>query len=110
MASATGLDEPVSEAVEKAATRGLGAARMTDSASHPDPVVALVVCLLAPLAMADDAIVAAQRTPPREQMQRKGSLLWESALSCVSAVILANVLSEGLAASNAKQYSFVVRN
>jgi hypothetical protein len=48
------------------------AARMTDSASDPDPVVALVVCLLAPLAMADDGIVSAQRTPPREQLQREG--------------------------------------
>src|ERR1019366_103027 len=47
------------------------AARMTDSASHPDPVVAWVVCLLAPLAMADDGLVATQRTPPREQLQRK---------------------------------------
>src|ERR1039458_8816064 len=46
-------------------------ARMTDSASHPDPVVAWVVCLLAPLAMADDGLVATQRTPPREQLQRK---------------------------------------
>jgi hypothetical protein len=34
--------------------------------------VALVVCLLAPLAMADDGIVAAQRTPPRKQLQREG--------------------------------------
>ena len=42
---------------------------MTDPASYPDPVVALIVCLLAPLAMADDGIVAAQRTPPREQLQ-----------------------------------------
>src|SRR5260370_20659258 len=41
------------------------AARMTDSAPHPDPVVARVVCLLAPLAMADDGLVATQRTPPR---------------------------------------------
>ena len=47
------------------------AARMTDSASHPDPVVASVVCLLAPLAMADDGIVATQRTPSREQVQRE---------------------------------------
>src|SRR5260370_39687888 len=45
------------------------AARMTDSASHPDPVVVRVVCLLAPLAMADDGLVATQRTPPREQLQ-----------------------------------------
>jgi hypothetical protein len=48
------------------------AARMTDSASYPDPVVAPVVSLLAPLAMADDAIVATQRTSPREQLQREG--------------------------------------
>jgi hypothetical protein len=33
--------------------------------------VASVVCLLAPLAMADDGIVATQRTPPREQLQRE---------------------------------------
>ena len=51
------------------------AARMTDSASHPDPVVAWVVCLLAPLAMADDGIVAAQRAPPREQFQREDGLV-----------------------------------
>jgi hypothetical protein len=40
---------------------------MTDSASYPDPVVAPVVGLLAPLAMADDGIVAAEGTTPREQ-------------------------------------------
>jgi hypothetical protein len=34
--------------------------------------MALVVCLLAPLAMADDGIVAAQRTPPWEQLQGEG--------------------------------------
>jgi len=53
---------------------------MTDSASYPDPVVALVVCLLAPLAMADDGIVAAKRTSPREQFQWEGGLvlrLWQ---------------------------------
>ena len=48
------------------------AARMADPTTHPDPVVALVVCLLTPLAMADDGIVATQRTPPRQQSQRKG--------------------------------------
>lgn len=45
---------------------------MTDSAPHPDPVVALVVCLLATLAMADDGNVPAQRTAPREQLQGDG--------------------------------------
>jgi hypothetical protein len=34
--------------------------------------VALVVRLLAPPAMADDGIVATQRTPPRKQLQREG--------------------------------------
>jgi len=42
-------------------------ARMTDSAPHPDPVVARVVCLPASLAMTDDGIVAAERTPPRQK-------------------------------------------
>ena len=53
---------------------------MTDSASYPDPVVAPVVRLLAPLAMADDGIVAAQGTTPREQFQWEGGLvlrLWQ---------------------------------
>ncbi len=59
------------------------AARMTDSASHPDPVVALVVCLLAPLAMADDGIVAAQRTPPREQLQGGR---WPAYRSCLASL------------------------
>jgi hypothetical protein len=45
---------------------------MTDSAPHPDPVVARVVCLPASLAMSDDGIVAAERTPPREQLQGEG--------------------------------------
>jgi len=40
---------------------------MTDSAPHPDPVVARVVCLPASLAMTDDGIVAAERTPPRQK-------------------------------------------
>ena len=55
-------------------------ARMAESAPHPDPVVALVVCRLAPLAMADDGIVAAKGTPPREQFQREDGLvlrLWQ---------------------------------
>jgi len=53
------------------------AARMTDSASHPDPVVALIVCLLAPLAMADDRVVPANRTSPRQEVQgdHPGSML-----------------------------------
>ena len=56
------------------------AAPIADSASYPDPVVAPVVRLLAPPAMADDGIVAAQETAPREQFQREGGLvlrLWQ---------------------------------
>jgi hypothetical protein len=62
------------------------AARTADSASHPDPVVAPVVCLLAPPAMADDGRVATQRTPPWEQLQRErrhpGSVLSLASGSC----------------------------
>src|SRR4029453_439139 len=47
------------------------AARMTAPASHPDPVVPQVVCLLAPPAMPDDGIAAAHRTTSREQLQRE---------------------------------------
>ena len=56
------------------------AAGMTDATSHPDPVVAMVVRLLAPLAVADDGIIAAKRTPPRKQFQREDGLvlrLWQ---------------------------------
>ncbi|PYT32837.1 MAG: hypothetical protein DMG57_00470 [Acidobacteria bacterium] len=66
------------------------AARMTDSASHPDPVVAWVVCLLAPLAMADDGLVATQRTPPREQLQGErrhpGSVLSSASGSAIKRI------------------------
>ena len=66
------------------------AARMTDSASHPDPVVAWIVCLLAPLAVADDGIVTTQGTPPREQLQRErrhpGSVLSSASGSAIERI------------------------
>ena len=52
-------------------------ARMTDSASHPDVFVAFIVGLAEPLSMADDRVVVANRTPPRQEVQRDhpGSML-----------------------------------
>ena len=52
-------------------------ARMTDSASHPDPFVPFVVRSAEPPSVADDRVVAANRTSPREQFQRDhpGSML-----------------------------------
>jgi len=63
---------------------------MADPASHPDPVVALLVSLLAPLAMADNGIVATQWTPPREQLQRErrhpGSVLSSASGSAIKRI------------------------
>ncbi len=52
-------------------------ARMTDSASHPDVFVAFIVGLAEPLSMADDRVVVANRTSPRQEVQRDhpGSML-----------------------------------
>ena len=44
-------------------------ARPTDPASHPNALVAVIVGLAEPLPMADDRVVAANRTPPREEVQ-----------------------------------------
>ena len=53
------------------------AARMTDSASHPDAFVPVVVGLAEPPSMADDRVVPANRTSPRQEVQRDhpGSML-----------------------------------
>jgi hypothetical protein len=52
-------------------------ARMTDSASHPNVFVMFVVGLAEPPSMADDRVVAANRTSPRQEIQRDypGSML-----------------------------------
>ena len=52
-------------------------ARVTDSASHPDAFVAIVVGLTGAQSMADDRVVPANRTPPRQEVQRDhpGSML-----------------------------------
>ncbi len=63
---------------------------MTDSPPHPDPIVARVVCLPAPLAMANDGIVATQRAPPREQLHRErrhpGSVLSSASGSAIKRI------------------------
>ena len=41
-------------------------ARRASAAPHPDPTVALVVSLLAPASMADDCVLAADRTSARQ--------------------------------------------
>ncbi len=52
-------------------------ARMTDSASHPNMFVLAIVGLTEPPSMADDRMVVANRTPPRQEVQRDhpGSML-----------------------------------
>jgi len=52
-------------------------ARSTNPASYPNAFVAVIVGLAEPLSMADDRVVAANRTPPRERAQRNhpGSML-----------------------------------
>jgi len=47
-------------------------ARPTDPASHPNAFVAVIVGLAEPLPLADDRVVAANRTPPREEVQGDG--------------------------------------
>jgi hypothetical protein len=56
-------------------------ARMTDSASHPNAVVLVVVRMAEPPSMADHCVIPANRTFPRQEVQ------WDhpgSALSSIS--------------------------
>ena len=46
------------------------AARMTDPAPHPHALVQVIVGLAKPPSVADDRVAPAQRTPPREELQR----------------------------------------
>ena len=50
---------------------------MTDSASHPNVFVAFIVGLAETPSVADDRVVAANRTSPRKEVQRDhpGSML-----------------------------------
>ena len=50
---------------------------MTDSASHPNVTVMFVVGLAGTLSVADDRVVVANRTSPRQEIQRDypGSML-----------------------------------
>jgi hypothetical protein len=52
-------------------------ARLTDSASHPNVFVPVIVGLAEPPSMADDRVVVANRTSPRQKVQRDhpGSML-----------------------------------
>jgi len=52
-------------------------ARMTDSAAHPNVFVVFVVGLAEPPSMADDRVGVANRTSPRQELQRDhpGSML-----------------------------------
>ena len=52
-------------------------ARLTDSASYPDAFVPVIVALTEPPSVADDRVVSADRTPPRQEIQRDypGSML-----------------------------------
>ncbi len=52
-------------------------ARMTDSTPHPNVLVPVIVGLAEPLSVADDRVVAAKRTSPRQEVQRDypGSIL-----------------------------------
>ena len=52
-------------------------ARSTNPATHPDPVMLVVVRLPESPPVADDRVVAAQRAQPRQQKQRNypGSML-----------------------------------
>jgi hypothetical protein len=50
---------------------------MTDPTTHPNTFMAIVVGLTESLSMADDRVVTANRTSPREKVQRDhpGSML-----------------------------------
>ena len=50
---------------------------MTDSAPHPDAFVPVIVGMAEPPPMADDRVVPANRTLPRQEVQRDhpGSML-----------------------------------
>ena len=52
-------------------------ARVTDSATHPNALVVLIVCLAETSSMTDYRMVLANRTPPREEGQwdHPGSML-----------------------------------
>ena len=50
---------------------------MTDSAPYPNAIVSVIVGLAEPPSMADDRVVVANRTSPRQELQRDhpGSML-----------------------------------
>ena len=66
------------------------AAGPAQSAPNADNIMDLVVALLSPLPMANDGLVAAQRTPPWQQTQRHGrhpgSILFSASGSAIKRI------------------------
>ena len=64
---------------------------MTDSTTHPNAFMAIVVGLTESLSMADDRVVAANRTPPRQEVQgdHPGSMLSFSSGSAIKRITAA---------------------
>src|SRR5713101_3788958 len=60
-------------------------ARMTDSTSHPNAFVPVVVGLAQPPPMSEDRVVPANWTPPREEVQwdHPGSMLFFASGSAI---------------------------
>jgi hypothetical protein len=78
----TGWRQPVGQNRE-----GLPA-RLTDSAPNPDAIVPVVVALTASPSVADDRVVPANRTSPRQEVQRDhpGSMLSFSSGSAIKRI------------------------
>jgi hypothetical protein len=62
--------------------------RMTDSASHPDAFVPVVVGMAEPLSVADDCVFPANRTSPRQEIQwdHPGSMLSSASGSAIKRI------------------------
>jgi hypothetical protein len=62
--------------------------RLTDSAPHPDVFVPVIVALTESPSVADDRVVAANRTSPRQELQRDhpGSALSSASGSAIKRI------------------------
>jgi hypothetical protein len=63
-------------------------ARLTDSAPHPDAFVLVIVSMAEPSSVANDRAVSANRTSPREKVQRNhpGSTLSSASGSAIKRI------------------------
>jgi len=63
-------------------------ARQTDSASHPDAFVPVIVALASAPSMANDRVLVANWTPPRQTVQRNhpGSMLSSASGSAIKRI------------------------